>query len=1129
MMKDDKKLYPCANPFSQLYLIPRDKLYIRFCPFHSTMVEIEDYENIGYEELCDIFKNNERAVDIRQKFLNGNFKEAGCPDSCECMGAFHAGAAGCKAEDYQDNNEELIFTKANLSLGPDCNIRCRYCLDTDNFEVDFGSCKPKFADFIVPFVHNGGRLLLTGGETFLPKWGFVDKLKELVSLGDNKGEIEVFTNATLLDDDTCETILNAPVTFVGISMDTCRPELFDYIRRGSTFEQVFSNAKRLLYKRNGRGQDKTHIRILCAVLKSTAEHLEETVDFYLNEGFELSLNILFRANFSPDFCERESIDMLSLEQMENVMEQLIRIEKRWGDKVYSASFKGQLQNAMNKKKRNFSAQQILGGGGYARRKEGVNPMIREEVGKVKIFVSYHKDGEILKSEILTPIHVGAAKSGIRLDMQRDDEGENISNKNDRYCELTAQYWAWKNVDADYYGFMHYRRHFAFREISNPVGLGGVTVIPRIDEAYKKNIGMSDNEIYACIRDYDIILPTPVDASSWGTLSNEVQFSCLDNLHAVDFDLTCQTVLELYPEYREALEEFRNGTMAYWYNMFVMRKEIFLDYSAWLFNILEHTELKIDFTYFSEQEMRSLAFMAERLLSVYLIKLLKDRPDLKVKHLKVTLLKNTDRLPDIRPAFPENNVAIAVSCNEYYMPILGVMLYSLLENTTVEYNYDILVMRNIPEFDSTGALRYTDMLKRMVGRYNNVNIRFVDISGLIGDKDFFVRGNFTPETYFRLFLPQILTNYEKILYMDADMIVCHDISELYSQDLAGNLLGAVRDPIISGSNKSPMYNKHGDMEKLGIRNIYDYFQAGVLLIDIQKISENGLCEKMIEYAATHDCDLVDQDVLNLFCQGRVKFIDNKWNVDVNTIAMKIVPYAPAAMWREYKCNRENAYIYHFAGADKPWNDPGLDKADIFWNVARKTPFYEIILEDLIGSSMFFRRGIATKTVPVLERLSLWPDDVAGMVLPIMKAYAELSAIGLSETLLQTIEKEDDTWRTLTNGKELIFYGAGNCCRQILLYFDELGLDYPLEIWDRSARKEQRLFGIPVYKPDFPSIKDRQNALCVITIESPTVSETVKYSFAENGFTNVIENRDIMRIVSRRLWLKLESERRRQEKS
>ena len=1122
-MRNDEKIYPCANPFSQLYLIPRDKLYIRFCPFHSTMVEIEDYENTGYEELCDIFKNNERVIDIRQKFLNGNFKGAGCPASCECMGAFHVGATGYKVEDYQDNNGEFIFNKANLSLGPDCNIRCRYCLDTDNFEVDFGSCKPKFADFIVPFVHDGGHLLLTGGETFLPKWGVVDKLKELALLGDNKGEIEVFTNATLLDDDTCEAILNAPVAFIGISMDTCRPELFDYIRRGSSFEVVISNAKRLLRKRNMRGQEKPCLRILCAVLKSTADHLEETVDFYLNEGFELSLNILFRANFSPDFYERESIDMLSLVQMENLMEQLVRIEKRWGDKVYSASFKGQLQNAINRKKQNFSAQQILGGGGYARRKEGINPMIKKEIGKVKIFISYHKDSEILKSEILTPIHVGAAKSAVCLDMQRDDEGENISLKNDRYCELTAQYWAWKNVDADYYGFMHYRRHFAFREIPNPVGLGGVTVLPRIDEAYKKNIGLSDNEIYACIRDYDIVLPTPVDASSWGTLCNEVQFSCLDNLHAVDFDLTCQTVLELYPEYEEAIKEFRNGTTAYWYNMFVMRKEIFLDYSEWLFNILKHTEPKIDFTYFSEQEIRSLAFMAERLLSVYLIKLLKDKPDLKVKHLKVTLLKNSDRLPDVSPAFSENNVAIAVSCNEYYMPILGVMLHSLLENSTAEHNYDILVMRNIPEFDSATALRYTTMLKRMVNEYDNVNIRFIDISGLIGDKDFFVRGNFTPETYFRLFLPQILNNYEKILYMDADMIVCHDVAELFCQDLGGNLLGAVRDPIISGSNKSPMYNKHNYMENLGIRNIYDYFQAGVLLIDVQKISENGLCEKMIEYAATHDCDLVDQDVMNLFCQGRVKFIDNTWNVDVNTIAMKVVPYAPAMMWKEYKYNRERAYIYHFAGADKPWNDPGMDKADIFWDAARKTPFYEIILEDLIGSSVFFRRGIVTKADPVLDRLSLWPDDVAGMVLPIMKAYAELSAIGLSETLLHAIEKEDDGWRFMTEGNELIFYGAGNCCRQILLYFDELGMDYPLEIWDRSAKQGQRLFGVPVYEPDFQSMKNKQNALCVITIESPSISDEVKYSFAENGFINVIENRDIMRIVSRRLWLKLESER------
>lgn len=1120
---DNEKMYPCANPFSQLYLIPRDKLYIRFCPFHSTMAAIEDYENIGYEELCDLFHNNENAINIRQKFLRGDFKGAGCPDSCECMGAFHVGASGIKAEDFQNHDGGFDFSKANLSLGPDCNIRCRYCLDTDNFEVDFGSCKPGFADFIVPFVHNGGQLLFTGGETFLPKWGFVKKLKELAALGENKGNIEVFTNATFLDDDACDAILAAPVGFVGISMDTSRPELFNYIRRGSTFDQVFENAKRLLNKRNLQGKTAPHIRILCAVLKSTALHLEETVDFYLNEGFDLSLNILFKANFSPDFCERESLDMLTLGQLENVMRQLENIEKRWGERVYSASFKGQLQNVINRKKDWSTAQQILGGGAYAKRKDGVNPKIKEEVGKVKIFVSYHKDGEVLKTEVLTPVHVGAALSKVKLDMQRDDEGDNISTWNNKYCELTAQYWAWKNADADYYGFMHYRRHFAFRDISDPVEAGGVVEYQKFSEAYKRKLGLSDNEIYGCIKDYDLILPTPVDASSWGTLSNEVQFSYLDNLHARDFDLTCQTVLELHPEYAEALDEFRNGRYAYWYNMFIMRKELFHDYCEWLFPILEKTEAKVDFTYFSEQEMRTLAFMAERLLSIYLIKLLKDKPELKVKHLKIVFLENTDKLPDVYPAFRENNIAIAVSCNEYYMPILGVMLSSLLTNGSPENNYDILVMRNKTKHDSENVIRYMKMLKELVSRYSNASIRFVDISGLIGRKKFFVRGNFTPETYFRLFLPQILKNYEKTLYLDADMVVCHDVAELYHMDLNGALLGAVRDPIISGSNKSPLYNKHEDMKKLGIKNIYDYFQAGVLLIDLKKISENGLCEQMIEYASTHDCDLVDQDVLNLFCQGRVKYVDNKWNVDVNSIAMEVVPYAPAAMWKEYKENREHAYIYHFAGAEKPWNNPGLDKADIFWRAARNTPWYEIILEDLIGSSVFFKRGAVTKSDPVLDRLSLWPDDLTKMVMPIMKAYSELSSLGLSETLLKTIKSEDDTYIEMTKGKKVIFYGAGNCCKKILLYFDQIGLDYPAEIWDRSAREGQRLFGVPVLQPDFASLKGRKDVFCVITIESSSVSNTVKCSFAENGIADVIENKEIMKIVSRKLWLKLEEER------
>ena len=83
---------------------------------------------------------------------------------------------------------------------------------------------------------------------------------------------------------------------------------------------------------------------------------------------------------------------------------------------------------------------------------------------IKIFVSCHKDSFVPDNPLLYKIQVGTALSKTRLDSAlHDDDGDNISNKNKAYCELTAQYWAWKNVQAEYYGFFHYRRYLSFQE------------------------------------------------------------------------------------------------------------------------------------------------------------------------------------------------------------------------------------------------------------------------------------------------------------------------------------------------------------------------------------------------------------------------------------------------------------------------------------------------------------------------------------------------------------------------------------------------------------------------------------------------------------------------------------------
>lgn len=730
------------------------------------------------------------------------------------------------------------------------------------------------------------------------------------------------------------------------------------------------------------------------------------------------------------------------------------------------------------------------------------------MSNIKIFVSYQKDTKALRAtDVIVPIQTGRAVSNIRLDMQGDDEGDNISIKNDKYCELTTQYWAWKNVKADYYGFMQACRHFVFCEISGPIESDGVCVLPEMDTEYQQNIGLNDREIYDCVNGYDVILPIAVDVTAFGAISNEVQFAMSDNLHAEDFDLTCRTLLELYPEYEKAVSEFKSGKYAYWHNMFIMKREIFFDYCQWLFTVLEHVEEKIDFTYFTEREMQLFKHLSERLLSIYMAKLVEDKVDLKVKYMKVTYVEDIEKRQDIQPAFENSNIAIAVSCNEYYMPMLGIMLSSMLGNGSPENNYDILVLCNRRQFTGEGVARNVKLLKGLADGYANASLRFVDISGLIGSKEFFVRGNFTPEAYFRLFLPRILKNYEKVLYLDADMVVCHDVAELYRENLEGALLGAVRDPVISGSDKSPVHNRRAYMAELGINNIYDYFQSGVMVMDLKKMADNELCDKMIEYAATHNCALVDQDVLNLFCQGKVKYIDNKWNVDVNPVAMRVVPYAPKAVWEEYQENRENAYIYHFAGVDKPWKNPLLDKADIFWNAARKTPWYEIVLKELINFMAVSYRGMEIE------------GNLADEILPAVKAYNEISTLGLAETVVEKINRNNHTYESLVNGKHVIFYGAGYRCKQILLYFDELGLDYPEEIWDMAAKPGQRLFGVSVRKPNFKSMKNRKDVFCVVAIESKAVFGEVQRSFAENGFTNVIENSQIMEMLSEELWKKL----------
>ena len=80
---------------------------------------------------------------------------------------------------------------------------------------------------------------------------------------------------------------------------------------------------------------------------------------------------------------------------------------------------------------------------------------------IKILVSCHKSVCTPKNDMFIPVHVGSLGKATIEGYQRDDEGENISSRNFTFCEMSGQYWAWKNLSADYVGQCHYRRYFCF--------------------------------------------------------------------------------------------------------------------------------------------------------------------------------------------------------------------------------------------------------------------------------------------------------------------------------------------------------------------------------------------------------------------------------------------------------------------------------------------------------------------------------------------------------------------------------------------------------------------------------------------------------------------------------------------
>lgn len=218
---------------------------------------------------------------------------------------------------------------------------------------------------------------------------------------------------------------------------------------------------------------------------------------------------------------------------------------------------------------------------------------------IKIIIATHKKYQMPKEDIYMPIQVGR-EGKEDIGYTPDNTGDNISSKNAFYCELTGLYWAWKNLNADYIGVTHYRRHFTC-----------LKKIPKVeDEKFKVLLNREQTE--KILNQTDIILP-----KKRKYYIENLYDHYKHTMHIEPLNETRKIIEEQYADYLEEFDKLHKRTSAHMFNMFIMKKQYLDKYCDWLFKILFELEKRIDPKLYDSFHARYMGRISELLLDVWI--------------------------------------------------------------------------------------------------------------------------------------------------------------------------------------------------------------------------------------------------------------------------------------------------------------------------------------------------------------------------------------------------------------------------------------------------------------------------------------------------------------------------------
>ena len=270
----------------------------------------------------------------------------------------------------------------------------------------------------------------------------------------------------------------------------------------------------------------------------------------------------------------------------------------------------------------------------------------------------------------------------------------------------------------------------------------------------------------------------------------------------------------------------------------------------------------------------------------------------------------------------NRIPIFYACDDNFVKYTLVSIHSLMQNASksIRYHYIIYILNNgISKEQAAKILKLKNL---------QFEFHFVDVGEHLNrlTANLPVRDYYSKTTYYRLFIPDMFPQYDKAIYLDSDTIVQGDVSKLFEHDVSDCYLGACSEQAMVQTET------YGDyVEQVVGVSRYNFFNAGVLLLNCKSCREKNLLGKFSEHLETYNFVVTqDEDYLNLICKDHVYWLNQRWNTEV----YGDIPYPI-----------EEAHVLHYIMVNKPWHYKDCLHGDIFWAYAKKTSVYPEILADL----------------------------------------------------------------------------------------------------------------------------------------------------------------------------------------